>query len=196
MGAMNDETADLALRRHRSLAELDASLAAAAEPPKDSGAILMIVRRPAVDEREELRLARLDTEVGLVGDVWPTKPSSTTPDGGPNPDKQLTLMNAGAIAAIAGARDAWAPAGDQLYVELDLSFENLPTGARLALGDAVISITEPAHLGCDKFAARFGTDALRWVNSPEGRARRLRGVNARVVKSGDVRLGDAVRKLG
>jgi MOSC domain-containing protein YiiM len=86
-------------------------------------------------------------------------------------------------------------AGDQLYVDLDLSPVNLPPGTRLALGSAVIEVTDQPHLGCAKFAARFGEEALRFVNSRVGRGLRLRGLNARVVVSGTVRAGDAIRKL-
>jgi hypothetical protein len=130
----------------------------------------------------------LDAEAGLVGDSWGSRPKV-------DPAAQLTLMNARVAALVAGARDRWALAGDQLYVDLDLSIENLPAGTRLAVGDAVVQISELPHTGCAKFSARFGSDALRFVNSAEGRARRLRGVNARVVSGGAVHVGDAVRKL-
>ncbi len=98
-------------------------------------------------------------------------------------------------ALVAGERERWPLAGDQLYVDLDLAVDNLPPGTRLAVGMAVIEITPHPHTGCAKFSARFGSDALRFVNSPDGRALRLRGINARVVEAGIVRLGDAIRKL-
>ena len=94
-----------------------------------------------------------------------------------------------------GSRERWPLAGDQLYVDLDLSVENLPAGTRLAVGDAVVEITPEPHTGCAKFSARFGTDALKFVNKPPGRELRLRGVNARVVTPGTVRPGDAISKL-
>jgi MOSC domain-containing protein YiiM len=105
------------------------------------------------------------------------------------------LMNARAIALIAGSRDRWALAGDQLYVDFDLSPENLPPGTRLAVGDALVEVTDELHAGCAKFTERFGSAAIRFVNSPGGRARRLRGMYAKVVTAGAVRPGDSIRKL-
>jgi len=165
------------------------------EAPADGGTLELITRRPAVDEREVLTEARLDTGNGLEGDTWLVRGSSRTADGRPNPDSQLTLMSARAAAAIAGERDRWPLAGDQLYVDLDLSVTNLPPGSRVQIGSAVIEFSETPHTGCAKFQARFGNDSLRFVNSPVGRELRLRGANCRVVVSGVVRVGDAIRKL-
>jgi hypothetical protein len=158
--------------------------------PKQRGAIELIVRRPAVGEREIVEEAELDLERGLIGDVWSTKPSRHTP-GKANPEQQLTLMNVRAIAAIA-PRDQWPLAGDQLFVDFDLSEHNLPAGSTLALGSALVVISAVPHRGCAKFSARFGSDAVRWVNSRVGRELRLRGVNARIVRDGVIRRGDAL----
>ena len=117
------------------------------------------------------------------------------PDGSANPDAQLTLMNARAAAVITGSPERWPLAGDQLYVDLDLSIENLPAGTQLAVGDAVVEVTAEPHTGCAKFSARFGTEALKFVNKSPGRELRLRGVNTRVVTPGAVRAGDAISKL-
>jgi len=162
--------------------------------PRDHGRVDLIVRRPAVNAREVLTEARLERTRGLVGDTWPVRPSGMTPDRSPHPDLQLTLMNRRAAALVAGGEERRPLAGDQLYVDLDLSEANLPPGTRLALGSAVIEISDKPHRGCAKFAERFGQEALRFVNSPVGRELRLRGVNARVVVSGTVRVGDAIRK--
>ncbi len=177
------------------MARLEESLDHIRNAPTDGGTVELIATRPAVDEREVLTEARLDTHDGLVGDTWRTRGSSRTPDGGPNPDSQITLMNARAAAAIAGEREHWALAGDQLYVDLDLSQTNLPPGSRIQIGSAVIEFSETPHTGCAKFSARFGNDALRFVNSPAGRELRLRGANCRVVMAGIVRPGDSIRKL-
>ncbi|MEM7307604.1 MAG: MOSC domain-containing protein [Planctomycetota bacterium] len=179
----------------RTLPELDRHLDAIRDTPADAGRIDMLVRRPAQGEREELEQAALDAEVGLVGDTWQARPSSAMPDGSPHPEKQLTLINIRAVEAFAGERDRWALAGDQIYVDLDLSEENLPPGTRVQVGTAVVELTAPPHTGCAKFAQRFGKEALRWVNTPLGRSLRLRGANARVIEPGVVRCGDEARKL-
>jgi MOSC domain-containing protein YiiM len=177
---------------HRTLAELEAGLAGVREAPADAGRLELVVRRPTEGERETLEAGELDLELGLVGDRWSLGRSHGRP---PNPDAQLTVMSARAAELVAGTRERWALAGDQLFVDIDLSEANLPAGTRLALGDAVIEITPPPHTGCKKFVSRFGIEAMRFVNAPEGRALRLRGANARVVEAGVVRPGDDVRKL-
>lgn len=179
----------------RSLAQLEAGLDEIRRSPRDQGRLVHLVRRPAVDEREVLEEGELDLAVGLVGDSWKQRPSSRTSDGTPHPDMQLNVMNARAVAVIAGSEERWQLAGDQLFVDLDLSPENLPVGTRLSLGEAVIEVTSQPHTGCAKFAERFGLEALRWVNSPVGKELRLRGLNAKVVEPGRIRPGDTVRKV-
>lgn len=181
---------------HLSATELEAGLEGIREAPADGGALKLIARRPEVEERELLDSGEFTVEGGLVGDCWPVRQSSRGPDGGPNPEAQVTLMGSRAAALVAGSPEHadWAWAGDQLYVDLDLSHENLPAGTRLEVGDAVLEITAEPHLGCGKFSKRFGVDALKFVNSEVGRELRLRGVNARVVQPGRVAIGDPVRK--
>lgn len=164
--------------------------------PFDEGMVELIVRRPAVDERELLDEAELSVEAGVVGDTWRERGSRNTPDGTAESNRQLTIMNARAIALFAGDdRARWAEAGDQLFVDINLSDDNLPAGTRVQLGTAVVEVTAEPHNGCAKFAARFGQDAARFVNSPAGKELHLRGINARVVQSGAVALGDAAIKL-
>lgn len=163
--------------------------------PKDNGAVEMIVRRPAIDEREVLGQGELDMTEGLLGDNWKSRGSGKTPDGSAHPDMQLNIMNARVIALVATSREHWPLAGDQLFVDLDLSRENLPPGTRLALGTAVVEVTDVPHQGCRKFADRFGVDATKFVNSKRGKQLGLRGINAKVVKSGVVRNADSVTKL-
>jgi MOSC domain-containing protein YiiM len=150
--------------------------------PADGGTVQMIVRRPTVDEREVLDQAYLDTTGGLIGDDWLRR--------GTDPAKQVTLMNARVAALVAKTRDRWPLAGDQFYVDLDLSEDNLAPGTRLAVGSAIVEVSAEPHRGCKKFAARFGVDALRLVNSPLGDRLRMRGINARVIRAGLVRTGD------
>ncbi len=180
---------------HRTIASLQAGLDEIRRSPADDGRVVLIVRRPAQDVREVLAEAELDPDHGLVGDTWRARGSTSTPDGSAHPDAQLTLMNARVVAQLAGQPDRRQLAGDQLYVDLDLSRVSLPPHSRLAVGTAVIEITDKPHTGCHKFAARFGPDALRFVNSPVGRELRLRGVNAKVVVPGTVRTDDSIRKL-
>jgi hypothetical protein len=144
------------------------------------------VRRPRVDQRETLAFGELVEHVGLVGDRWRPR--------GDDFDRQLTLMNVRVAELVAGGRARWPLAGDQLYVDFDLSEDNVPAGTRLAIGSAIVELTAPPHLGCHKFTARFGLPAMEFVNSPEGRRLHLRGVNARVVQGGLVQVGDAVTK--
>jgi MOSC domain-containing protein YiiM len=178
---------------HRSVEQLEGGLDHVRQAPADQGTLELIVRRPAVDEREVLDEGRLDLGVGLVGDTGVERGSSSTPDGSSHPDAQITVMSARAAALVAGTVERWPLAGDQLYVDLGLDQEGLPAGSRLGIGEAVIEITAKPHRGCAKFAGRFGTDALRFVNTGAGLALNLRGRNARVVTPGTIRVGDAVR---
>ncbi len=181
---------------HPTLTDLEAHLTAIAAAPADEGVLEMIVRRPDVDQREVLDQGELDLAAGLVGDSWSRRSSRRTEDGGPHPDMQLNVMSSRVLAALTdGDRSRWQLAGDQLLVDLDLTPENLPTGTRLALGDAVIEVTDQPHTGCAKFADRFGVDGLRFVNTGAGKERRFRGLNAKVVQPGTIRAGDAIRKL-
>ena len=177
---------------HRTTAELEAALDDIRRAPVGVGRVDLIVRRPAEGTREVLDEGELDTAVGLVGDNWVLRGSKETDDGSPHPLRQLNVMSARAAAAIAGPMEHWPLAGDQLFVDLHLGGEELPTGTRLHIGDAVIEVTSPPHLGCAKFIARFGKEAMRFVNSPVGRSLNLRGICARVVVGGTVRTGDSI----
>jgi hypothetical protein len=180
---------------YRTALDLRGGLDYIRQSPLSEGTLELIVRRPIIDGREVLDEGELDATIGLTGDNWSVKASTATPDGSPDPAGQITLMNARAAALIAGQRERWALAGDQLYVDLDLSEANLPPGTQLAIGTAVIEITAKPHRGCAKFSARFGPDALRFVNTGPGRALNLRGRNARVVVPGTIRRGNLVRRL-
>ena len=178
------------------LTRLEASLDQIRQAPADAGTVELIVARPAVDQRAVLTEARLDLANGLEGDTWRARGSSRTADGSANPDAQLTLMNSRVASAVsAGDRERWPLAGDQLFVDLDISLTNLPPGSRVQLGSTVIEFSEQPHTGCAKFVARYGVAAQKFVNSAIGRELRLRGANCRVVVAGTVRQGDVIRKV-
>jgi hypothetical protein len=177
------------------MTELEGGLETIAQSPKDRGCVEMIVRRPQVGIREVLQEGQLDPLEGLVGDSWKARTSRRTADGTPHPDMQLNLMNSRVVALVSQDKSRWPLAGDQLFVDFDLSEANVPAGTRLAIGSAVIEVTAQPHTGCSKFVERFGTDAMKFVNSAERKDLRLRGVNARVVTPGVLRVGDTITKL-
>lgn len=180
---------------HLKTEELLAGLEHIRHSPSDEGVVELIVRRQSINEREVLEQAEFDLVQGLVGDTWNRRRSTSTPDGSPNVEMQVTVMNSRVAALVAQDKNRWQLAGDQLYLDMDLSAANLPAGARLVVGSAVIEVTAPPHLGCQKFVARFGAEAMKFVNSPVGRDLRLRGIHARVIQSGIVRTGDLARKV-
>ena len=179
---------------HLTTEDLESALDHIRDSPTDNGTVELIVRRPAMDEREVLEEAELDPAYGVVGDTWNIRGSKRTEDGSSHPDMQLNVMNARVAALIARDPDRRALAGDQLYVDLDLSEDNLPPGTRLVLGTSTIEVTDQPHPGCAKFTRRFGLDAFHWVNTEAGSKLRLRGLNAKVVVPGVVRRGDTISK--
>ena len=169
------------------MTELESGLDEIRRSPKNEGRLEMIVRRPIKGQREVLNEGRLTLEEGLAGDCWK--------DHYPDPDMQVNIMSTRAIALVAGDKERWPLAGDQLFVDMDLSEANLPPGTRLELGTALIEVTAEPHTGCRKFAARFGPDAVKFVNSQVGRSLNLRGLNTRVLRPGTIRIGDVARKI-
>jgi hypothetical protein len=177
------------------MTELEAALDHLREAPTDDGVVQLIVRRPQVEEREVLEEAELDPVKGLIGDSWCFRGSSKTADGGPHPEMQINIINARVAALVAQEKDRWSLAGDQLYIDMDLSKQNLPAGTRLEVGSAVLEVSPLPHTGCHKFVSRFGIDAMKFVNSEVGRELCLRGINAKVVQAGIVRLGSTAKKI-
>ena len=181
--------------QHLSIMELEAGMDYIRQSPTDNGVLKLIVRRPAVDEREVITEAHLNTNEGLDGDTWKTRGSSHTVDGSANFNAQITVMNSRAIALVAQDEERWSLAGDQLYIDMDLSEDNLPPGTRLSIGSAILEVSAQPHSGCKKFSSRFGVEAMKFVNSPEGKRLHLRGINTRVIQSGTIRAGDVIRKI-
>ena len=178
---------------HLSRQRLESGLDKIRESPADNGRVILVVRRPAVGVRKLADEAMLDAVTGLAGDNWLTR-GSGRPDGSADPERQVTVMNARTAELVAGGMDRMPLAGDQIYVDLDLSVANLPAGSLLSVGEAVLAVSDVPHLGCAKFVERFGAEAMRFVNSRQGRQLRLRGMNTRVVQPGLVRPGDVVTR--
>ena len=180
---------------HLNTEQLEQGLDHVRQSPRDGGTLEYIVCRPGIGERRVLAEAELTTEQGLVGDNWLARGYRKTADGSAHPDMQLNIMNARAVALIAGDRERWQLAGDQFYVDLHLGYDNLPPGTRLAFGTAVVEVTAEPHLGCAKFIERFGRDAALFVNSELGKSLNMRGINARVVQAGRVGVGSVISKV-
>lgn len=179
-----------------SIEALEAGLEHIRQSPKDQGRLELIVRRPQILARESLEKGQLDLVEGLVGDNWSTLPSTRTADGTPHPDMQIAIMNTRLMALMTQEKSQWELAGDQLYMDLDLSAANLPPGTKLALGEAVLEVTDQPHTGCVKFSGHFGLDVLKFISAPEGKALRLRGMYAKVIEAGAIHVGDVARKIG
>ena len=181
--------------KHLTMQELEAALGHLREAPKDDGVLKLIVCRPNVDQRKEMDQAELDPIKGLIGDNWIVRPSSKTPDGSPHPEMQINIMNVRVTALVAQERERCSLAGDQLYIDMDLSKENLPAGSRIQVGSAVLEVSPLPHTGCAKFVSRFGVDAMKFVNSDVGKELCLRGINAKVVQAGMVKVGQTAKKI-
>lgn len=181
--------------KYLSTIELEAGMEYIRQAPKENGVLKMIVRRPEEDEREIVEQAELDLSEGLVGDNWKARGDKHTADGSANHDAQITVMNARAIEVLAQDVERWSLAGDQLYIDMDLSDDNLPPGTRLAIGSAIIEVSAVPHTGCKKFSARFGVEAMKFVNAPEGKQLHLRGINTKIVQAGVIHVGDVVKKI-
>ena len=182
--------------RHLSLEELTAGLPQIMASPRDNGVLRAIVLRPAHGQRRDVDSAAVSLAGGVEGDHWAKGCWKSTEDGQPHPDVQICIMNARCIQLIAQTRENWAPAGDNLFIDMDLSPDNLPPGTRLAIGSAEIEITDTPHNGCANFIERYGRDACVFVNIGEGKRLRLRGIYGRVVRDGRLSVGDKVVKLG
>ena len=167
--------------------ELEARWEQTEKSPQDMGTVEMIVRRPKPEQREELESATFTAEAGLAGDDWLRRSA--------DPEAQITMMNSRLIHLLAGDKSRWAEAGDQLFVDLDISQDNLPPGTQLQIGEVVMEVSPLPHTGCTKFARRFGGAARKWIMSEVGEQERRRGVYTRVIQDGLIKLGDRIKKL-
>ena len=181
--------------KHLTMQELEAALDHLREAPKDEGVLHLIVCRPDVEQRTVLNEAELDPLKGLIGDNWIVRGSSKTRDGSAHPEMQINIMNSRVTALVAQDKERWPLAGDQLYIDMDLSKDNLPAGARIQVGSAVLEVSPLPHTGCHKFVSRFGMEAMKFVNSTVGKELCLRGINAKVVQGGVVKVGQVAKKI-
>jgi hypothetical protein len=178
-----------------TMQELEAALDHLRQAPKDEGVLQLIVSRPNIDQREVLEEAELDPVKGLIGDNWLVRGSKKTPDGSAHPEMQINIMNSRVTALVAQERERWPLAGDQLYIDMDLGKENLPAGSRFTIGTAVLEVSPLPHTGCKKFVSRFGIEAMEFVNSTVGKELCLRGINAKIIQGGIVKVGQTAKKI-
>ncbi|WP_164929177.1 MOSC domain-containing protein [Gloeobacter violaceus] len=176
---------------HITTEAFEAALAKLLDSPRDAGLLEMIVARLPKEKRRTCSEVYLSPDGGLAGDRWLLGKNGRAPD----PRAQVSLMNARVLRLIAGEEDRMPLVGDNLIVDLDLSEVNIPIGQRLAVGEAILEVTDKPHTGCSKFNARYGKAALQFINAPERKELHLRGIYARVVQAGVVRLGDKVHKI-
>lgn len=183
------------MENYVEISQIEAELAAMGASPLDTGTVELIVCRPENLKRRVLESGEFSVTEGLIGDNWYTRGSRHTEDGNAHPGMQVAIMNSRVIQAIASDKDRWQLAGDQLFVDFDLSIENLPIGQQFSVGEVIFEVSEVPHNGCGKFTERFGSEATRFVNSKEGRANRRRGINALVIQAGTIRTGDTITKI-
>lgn len=167
--------------------QIEAELSDVLASSQDRGKLEAIVIRPEQNQREHREAVYLSPEGGVEGDRWSTSEGDRR--------AQVSLMNARLLRLIARDEERMSLAGDNLIVDLDLSETNIRAGQKLMIGEALLEVTDLAHTGCDKFAERFGPDAVRYINATERKSLHLRGLYARVLKAGTVRVGDVVQKV-
>ncbi|MBA4054374.1 MAG: MOSC domain-containing protein [Marivirga sp.] len=180
---------------HPDLDTLETGLEGLQNSPKDDGSLEMIVVRPEKKHRATLLECELTLKRGVEGDHWAKGCWKSLPDGSPDPDVQITIMNSRCLELISASRSRWPLAGDNLIVDMDLSIHNLQPGQKLSIGSAVLEITSVPHTGCNHFKERFGIDSLKFISSKRGKELRLRGIYARVIKDGQIKVGDRLKKV-
>ena len=175
----------------RTIDELEDGWKARSSPPRDAGSVRLLCVRRASGVHETPASVMITAAGGLAGDRWANRGAGKDPDGA----SAVTLKSAAVAELVTAGEQPLHMAGDNILVDLDISVEALPPGSRLAVGDAILRVSEQPHNGCSTYRDRFGIDALKWVSTPEGRARRLRGMNCSVVRDGIVRVGDPIEVL-
>ncbi|MFW9931002.1 MAG: MOSC domain-containing protein [Candidatus Thorarchaeota archaeon] len=178
-----------------SFQELNDRFNALTPSPKDVGTVDLICIRPTENSREVKDSVIVDNQLGIIGDNWKSRGSKHTPDGSAIPDAQITIMNSRIINLITQDKNFWSLAGDQLFIDLDISSDNLPSGSRLTIDDVILEVTPLPHNGCIKFSNRFGSDATKFVSNKEGQKYHRRGIYVKVIKSGRIHTGSIVKKL-
>ncbi len=180
---------------HPTLEQLELSLETIAASPSKQGTVELIISRPETGKRVVHTIGNFSKTGGLEGDNWANDCWKTLPDGKSDPIVQIAITNTRLLAAICPDKSRWPLAGDQIYTELNLSKTNLPVGTRLSAGTVILEITQEPHLGCSQYAEHFGKDSLKFTLTPRGRELNLRGIYAKVIKSGSINTGDRISKI-
>ena len=180
---------------HPSLDILEAGLEHIRNSPTDNGLLHMIVVRPEKKQRSTPEHCLLSSKGGAEGDHWAKGCWKSLPDGSPDPDVQITIMNSRCLELISSSPSQWPLAGDNLIADLDLGVHNLKPGQKLSVGTTILEITAVPHTGCDNFKVRFGLDSLKFVSTKAGKELRLRGIYARIIQDGEIRIGDRLKKV-
>jgi len=183
------------MNMHATFEDLNAGLDSIKNSPKDNGVVELIVIRPEENERQVLDECDVSTAGGVHGDRWAKGSWKNEPDGSPHPDVQVAIMNSRCVSLLTDEKSRWALAGDQFYVDLDLSQDNLPVGQKLSIGTAILEVTDVPHTGCKLFTERYGSAATKFVNSKIGRELHLRGIHAKVIRNGIIKTGDRITKM-
>lgn len=180
---------------HPTVETLETGLEIIRNSPQDNGTLEMIVVRPAKNQRSTLQECELSLKRGVEGDHWANGCWKSLPDGSPDPDVQVTIMNSRCLKLISASSSQWPLAGDNLIVDMDLSVQNLQPGQKLSIGSAILEITSVPHTGCNNFKERFGIDSLKFISSKIGKELRLRGIYARIIRDGHIKVGDRLKKI-
>jgi hypothetical protein len=170
-------------RRHLDRRGLLDALEQLPAAPLDAGKVDLMVARGDQGERILHRHAIL-TSGGMPGDRW----SSSSKYG---PEFQLATTRTDFARVVANGQPLELH-GDNLFLTLDLSTRNLPTGSLLRVGEALLRVTPQAHNGCKKWVQRFGLACMKFNLEPEYQEHHLRGIYLQVVEPGRVALDDRV----
>lgn len=181
--------------RFATLDDLQAKLSWATSAPRDNAPISTLCVRPAEGDRQFVERIDFSVTEGVVGDRWIRKTWMRLPDGRPDPRIQVCLLGQRVLELVRIDPYRMPYPGDNIVADLDFSETNLPSGQLLRVGTATLEVSDIFNTACSKWRARYGDDALRWINLPDNLPHRLRGVLCRVVASGYATIKDRIVKV-